>query len=60
MVTVAKKNILRTMGMNIKNLDNKVKRLKNSYDSKTVYKTRLLDKLQNIDANIYKEVETLE
>jgi hypothetical protein len=48
------------MGMNIKNLDNKVKRLKNSYDSKTVYKTRLLDKLQNIDANIYKEVETLE
>lgn len=41
-------------------MENKVKRLKSSYDGKIVYKTRLTEKLKNIDANIHKEIETLE
>jgi hypothetical protein len=48
------------MGMDIKSLDNKVKRLKNSENSKIVFRTRLKGKLKHIDANIHKEVETLE
>ena len=35
--------------MNIKNLDNKIKRLKSSNDSKIVYKTRIEAKLKHID-----------
>lgn len=57
---VAKKNILRSMGMVVKNLDNKVKQLKNSEGNKVIYLTTLRSRLSNIEANIHKEVETLE